>query len=287
MTKCSLAAITASQPINPKTNQPYRPTHLPPPTTLPLRHCSHNEDSTPIDETECLLSLFAPSPDGASKKNKEHYILATADPVAPEKVVANTKGDAKTRRRVETEALEAMKRAKSLRNHTRAIPGVPIVYVKRSVMVLEPMSAPSEGVRDGFERGKFRVGLNEPALGKRKRDGDKDGDGDGDGDGGGGDGANAERTKKKNKKDKKVKGPNPLSVKKPKKRDQPGFASGSKKETKEGETLQGDEPEPQRKEGDSSVPKPKRRRRHHHKSGNEADDGEPGEPESTAPEPAE
>lgn len=154
-------------------------------------------------------------------------------------------------------------------------------------MVLEPMSAPSEGVRDGFERGKFRVGLNEPALGKRKRDGDKDGDGDGDGDGGGGDGANAERTKKKNKKDKKVKGPNPLSVKKPKKRDQPGFASGSKKETKEGETLQGDEPEPQRKEGDSSVPKPKRRRRHHHKSGNEADDGEPGEPESTAPEPAE
>lgn len=197
--------------------------------------------------------------------------------MAPEKVIANTKGDAKTRRRAETEALEAMKRAKTLRNHTRAIPGVPIVYVKRSVMVLEPMSAPSEGVRDGLERGKFRVGLNEPTLGKRKRDGD--------GDAGGGDGANAEGTKKKNKKDKKVKGPNPLSVKKPKKRDLPASASGSKKETKEGETLQGDEPE--RKEGDSSAPKPKRRRRHHHKSGNEADGGNPGEPESTAPEPAE
>ncbi|KAK5678380.1 hypothetical protein LTS12_029410, partial [Elasticomyces elasticus] len=220
LTKCSLAAIMASQPINPKTNQPYRPTHLPPPTTVPLRHCSHNADSTPIDETECLLSLFAPSSDSTSKKNKEHYILATAEPPSPEKVAASVKGDHKTRRRAETEAKETVKRAKALRNHTRAIPGVPIVYVKRSVMVLEPLSTQSEGVRDGFEKGKFRAGLDDSSLGKRKRDG---------ADGGAASapakdaGADAEKPKKK-RKDKTTKGPNPLSVRKPKKRKQPALA---------------------------------------------------------------
>src|SRR5699024_11198772 len=91
LTKCSLAAIMASQPINPKTNNPYRPMHLPPPTTLPLRHCSHNEDSTPIDESSCLLSLVSPNPE--LKRNKEHYILATADPPSPEKVAASSTGD--------------------------------------------------------------------------------------------------------------------------------------------------------------------------------------------------
>lgn len=236
----------ASQPTNPKTNQPFRPEHLPPPTILPLRHCAHNEDSIPIDEHECLLSLFAPSAD--AKKNKEHYILATADPPAPDKVAANTQGDGKKRKRAETEAEEAVRRAKMLRNGARAIPGVPIVYVKRSVMVLEPMSRPSEGVRDGFEQGKFRVGLDESALGKRKRDGE-----------GGG-----EEKKKRAGPEKKAKGPNPLSMRKPKKRDDQDPPTQRKKEgRKEDEkTAQGGD-EPERKEGDSSALKPKRRRRHH------------------------
>lgn len=256
----------ASQPINPRTNAPYRPDHLPPPTVVPLRHCSHNEDDTPIDENDCLLSLFSPSPDSNSKKNKEHYILATADPQSPEKVVASTQGDHKKKKRAETDAVEAVRKSRALRDQTRAIPGVPIVYVKRSVMVLEPMSVQSEGVRDGFEQSKFRVGLGEePSLGKRKRDGE-----------GGGEG---EAKKKK----KKVKGPNPLSVKKPKRREQPA-AQGKKHEQKPKESEGGDAPE--QKQGDSSAPKPKRRRRHHSKKeggGDGGDGGDGAEPSNTGP----
>ena len=267
LTKCSLAAIMASQPINPKTNAPYRPTHLPPPTILPLRHCSHNEDSTPIDEVECLLSLFSPSAD--SKKNKEHYILATADPADPEKVAAKTSGDGKAKRRAELDAEEAVRRARALRSSARDIPGVPIVYVKRSVMVLEPMSRPSEGVRDGYEQGKFRVGLDaDSALGKRKRGDNADADG------------GAEKKDSKKKKSVKAKGPNPLSMKKPKKRED--SAADKKKQVRKdeepkdagnGETA-GDAPEP--KEGDSNTPKPKRRRRHNKAKGEGGDAG--GEP---------
>ena len=273
LTKCSLAAIMASQPINPKTNAPYRPTHLPPPTTLPLRHCSHNEDSTAIDEVECLLSLFSPSAE--SKKNKEHYILATADPADPEKVAAKTTGDNKAKRRAELDAQEAVHRARNLRSRARDIPGVPIVYVKRSVMVLEPMSRPSEGVRDGYEQGKFRVGLDaDSALGKRKRGDNADGD--------------AEKKDSKKKKSGKAKGPNPLSMKKPKKREDPNAAPKKEMRKDEGpkdagnsETA-GDAPEP--KEGDPNASKPKRRRRHHRAKGEGGGDagGEPSNGAETA-----
>lgn len=274
LTKCSLAAIMASQPINPKTNAPYRPTHLPPPTTLPLRHCSHNEDSTPIDEVECLLSLFSPSAD--SKKNKEHYILATADPADPEKVAAKTTGDNKAKRRAELDAQEAVHRARNLRSRARDIPGVPIVYVKRSVMVLEPMSRPSEGVRDGYEQGKFRVGLDaDSTLGKRKRGDNADGD--------------AEKKDSKKKKSGKAKGPNPLSMKKPKKREDPN-AAPKKKEMRKDEgpkdagnsETAGGAPEP--KEGDSNASRPKRRRRHNRAKGEGGGDaaGEPSNGAETA-----
>lgn len=265
LTKCSLAAVMASQPINPRTNSPYRPDHLPPPTVVPLRHCSHNKDNAPIDENDCLLSLFSPSPD--SKKNKEHYILATADPQSPEKVVASTQGDMKKKKRAEMDAVDAVRKSRALRAHTRAIPGVPIVYVKRSVMVLEPMSVQSEGVRDGFEQGKFRIGLDdESSLGKRKRDGEGGGEGE-------------PKKKKKNK----VKGPNPLSVKKPKKRE-PG-AQGKKQEQKlqKSKESEGDDA-PEQKEGESSAPKPKRRRRHHSKrEGGSDGDGDGGEPSNDGP----
>lgn len=279
LTKCSLAAIMASQPINPKTNAPYRPTHLPPPTTLPLRHCSHNEDSSPIDEIECLLSLFSPSAE--SKKNKEHYILATADPADPEKVAAKTTGDGKAKRRAELDAEEAVRRARALRSSARDIPGVPIVYVKRSVMVLEPMSRPSEGVRDGYEQGKFRVGLDaDSALGKRKRGENENADG------------GAEKKDGKKKKSGKARGPNPLSMKKPKKREDQNAASEKKKPVRKDEgpkdagnaETAGDVPEA--KEGDSNTPKPKRRRRHNKAKGEGGDDagGEPSNgAETTAP----
>ena len=225
----------ASQPINPKTDSPYRPTHLPPPTTLPLRHCSHNPDSTPLDEIDCLLSLLSPNPD--AKKNKEHYILATADPPAPkttpeESTSTSAAGKKRKRGAVPDEGQEAMARAKALRVRARAVPGVPIVYVKRSVMVLEPMSSPSEDVREGVEKTKLRAGIDGPEQSTA--------------------GAGEKR-----KSGKKVKGPNPLSVKKPKKRHESGLVKP--REEREGEDSRdagvGDD-------GDA-APKPKRKRRHH------------------------
>ncbi|KAE8381039.1 hypothetical protein BDV26DRAFT_279012 [Aspergillus bertholletiae] len=242
LTKCSLAAIMANQPINPRTKNPVRPAQLPPPTVLPLRHCSHNEDNTPIDETECLLSLLSPSAD--VKRNKEHYILATADPAVPK---AASQNDKKRKRGVD-EAEVALRKSRMFRSAARAIPGVPIVYVKRSVMVLEPMSSLSEELRDGYENGKFRAGLNDDATPKRTGEGEK-----------------------KKKGFKKVKGPNPLSVKKPKKRSTE--LAGPTKKRPAAEDGEGNGPTERTEDGDS-APKPKRRRRHHNRSAkNEGEEG--------------
>src|SRR5436190_8213479 len=147
-----------------KTNSNVRPPHLPPPTTLPLRYCSHNQDSTPVDEINCLLSLLSPSAE--AKKNKEHYILATADPEQPSGVSIG--GDGQQKRK---STLLPPTAGNALRKCARLIPGVPIIYVKRSVMVLEPMSSSSEVMREGSERQKFKSGfISTPVTGKRKRD---------------------------------------------------------------------------------------------------------------------
>ncbi|KAL5365198.1 hypothetical protein BJX96DRAFT_158734 [Aspergillus floccosus] len=247
LTKCSLAAIMASQPTNPRTNNPVRPAHLPPPTTLPLRHCSHNDTDTPIDETACLLSLLSPSTD--VKRNKEHYTLATADPPMPKDTTSTTAAGRKRKRgEAEVQAEAALRRAKTLRASARTIPGVPIVYVKRSVMILEPMSALSEGLREGYEMGKFRAGLNDETSKPKPAEGEK------------------------KKKAKKVKGPNPLSVKKPKKR----VAEKPSEKKKDAGTGEGENAG----DGDETAPKPKRRRRHHR---SKQDGAGPGSEEAPAP----
>src|SRR5215471_11906793 len=146
----------ASSPSQSKIHPHIRPPHLPPPTTLPLRYCSHNQDSTPTDEIGCLLSLL--SPNAEVKKNKEHYILATADQELSAANGGGGSGDDGGQQKRKS-APPPKPPNNTLRRGARAIPGVPIIYVKRSVMVLEPMSVPSEGVRVGLERGKFRTGV--------------------------------------------------------------------------------------------------------------------------------
>lgn len=244
LTKCSLAAITAAQPINPKTGKPFRPYHLPPPTVLPLRHCSHNPESEPIDEIECLLSLL--SPNAEVKKNKEHYILASADPAVKKSDNNSDNQQRKRKRDEEREEERALRRARNLRVRARSIPGVPIIYVKRSVMVLEPMSTPSENVREGVEKDKFRVGLPEPQP--------KTGD------------APESAAKKKIPGLKKAKGPNPLSVKKPKKRTAESGAAKAPKKSDAAEVSKETDTADQPDGEEGGAPKTKRRRRHH-KSG--------------------
>ncbi|KAF3398841.1 rRNA-processing protein utp23 [Talaromyces pinophilus] len=259
LSKCSLAAIMAAQPINPKMNKPYRPWHLPPPTELPLRHCSHNNDDAPIDEVECLLSLLCPNTD--TMRNKEHYILATAEPVAlPHDDVKSD--NPKTRRQAEALMEERNEKALALRSAARAVPGVPIIYVKRSVMVLEPFSTPSEKVRLGVEKSKFKIGM-EAALDvvsglKRKREDEEEGP----------------SATSKDRHAKKAKAPNPLSIKKPKKREKPKpEEQGKKKEKKQDQEQEqesrddGAEDKTADAEGEQSVKKKRKRKHKSAKSG--------------------
>ncbi|KLJ09455.1 hypothetical protein EMPG_15125 [Blastomyces silverae] len=262
ITKCSLAAVMASpstqqyQQSNSRPNA--RPPQLPPPTILPLRYCSHNEDSKPIDEVDCLLSLLSPNTE--LKKNKEHYILATADPEPTNSHTQKWKSIAATVPEPPTNYL---------RKGARQIPGVPIIYVKRSVMVLEPLSNSSEGVREGFERGKLKTGIMKVVPGKRKRAGSEEGEEEED-----------RSMATKEKKQKRVKGPNPLSVKKSKPKDKPSSSSrgggGGGGEKNEDRGLIEAEQQPARDSKDESTKelssgggggggstvKPKRKRRH-------------------------
>lgn len=128
-------------------------------------------------------------------------------------------------------------------------------------MVLEPMSDPSDAIREGVEKGKFRVGLNDEAR-KPTTAGD------------------GEKTKKKRDL-KKPKGPNPLSVKKPKKRapeDTSGKAEKPKREAEERPAAE----ERDGEDGDA-APKAKRRRRHHNRGAGKTDGDEGGAQEAAAP----
>ena len=149
ITQCTLAKIMKDHERAMNGKGRGRPEFLPPPTELPLRYCKHKndegEDLGVVEEWRCLLDLLAGQPKGNElAKNKQHYILATAD--APEQE-------------------QRRKGYIDVKERARTIPGVPIVYVKRSVMILEELSAASESVRRGAEKEKFREGL----IGDRKR----------------------------------------------------------------------------------------------------------------------
>ncbi|KAK4629500.1 rRNA-processing protein utp23 [Fulvia fulva] len=145
------------------------------------RRCGHHELEKPLSALECIMSCVDPKDSG---NNKNKYVVATQE-------------------------LE-------IRQKLRAIPGVPLVYINRSVMILEPMASTSEKVKEVEEKAKIRAGLKTRrgatlagAGEKRKRD-----------DEGGEDGDQAEggaEPAKKKPKAKGPKGPNPLAVKKAKK----------------------------------------------------------------------
>jgi U3 small nucleolar RNA-associated protein 23 len=101
-----------------------------------------------------------------------------------------------------------------VRAHMRKIAGVPLIYISKSIMLLEPMAALSETQREREEVSKFRQGLkgqrkpDVAAAQKRKRE-DNEGTND----------ASIEDTTadarpQKKKKQRGPKQPNPLSMKK-------------------------------------------------------------------------
>ncbi|KLO96303.1 rRNA-processing protein UTP23 [Fusarium fujikuroi] len=146
--------------------------------TLERRRCGHHPDDypEPLSTQECLRSVVDPKD---TLQNKHRYVVASQD--------------------------------QEVRRMLRGIKGVPLVYIKRSVMILEPMADESVQVRAKEERSKFRAEIKNQ-LGKRKReDADDDDKADKKTDN------NSEEQKQKKKKGHGPKGPNPLAVQKPKK----------------------------------------------------------------------
>ncbi|KAH6606395.1 rrna-processing utp23 [Trichoderma cornu-damae] len=174
--------------------------------TFERRRCGHHPDEypKPLETMECMRSVVDPKSTG---ENKHRYVVASQN--------------------------------LDVRRMLRGIRGVPLIYIKRSVMILEPMADESVQIREREERRKFRAELKN-ALGKRKREEKEERDeSEGDDDGSESDGENAERNKaapapaseKKAKKNRGVKGVNPLSMKKKKKPQQlPAKEAGKKLE---------------------------------------------------------
>ncbi|KAG9713357.1 hypothetical protein KCU61_g5351, partial [Aureobasidium melanogenum] len=149
------------------------------------RRCNHHTLEEPLSTLECLKSVVDPKD---SSTNKNRYVVASQD--------------------------------QKVRSAMRKITGVPLIYVNRSVMIMEPMATQTEEFREAEEMGKVRAGLKgrrgaapEQALKRKREDEDEDEDGEAQGD------ASAQDTEAAPKKrvKKGPKGPNPLSVKKSKK----------------------------------------------------------------------
>ena len=144
--------------------------------TAERRRCDHHELEEPLSALECLSSVVDASDSGA---NKHRYVVVTQE--------------------------------KEIREKMRSIAGVPIIFMRRSVMILEPMASKSAQVREREEKYKIRSGLKSGrgvTSIKRLREEQEVANAAEDG----GDGP----PPKKKSKVKGVKGPNPLSVKKPK-----------------------------------------------------------------------
>ena len=161
--------------------------------TYERRRCNHLPEDypDPLSTRECLASVVDPK---SSNTNKHRYVVASQE-------------------------LE-------VRKHMRGVMGVPLVYINRSVMIMEPMADATAGNREKEERRKFRDGLKSRGSGSLKRNRD-------DGDEASEEHGSAQNDAlEKSKKRKRVKEPNPLSVKKPKKKqegeDTKSAASGAR-----------------------------------------------------------
>lgn len=200
-----------------------------------------------LPEEDCLLDLLSGGVTGNQQpKNKQHFVLATADPLTEKNHTSGPSGRARRPMNAST--------GQDIRAYAREVPGVPIIYVKRSVMVLEELSGASLRVRRMEEKDKFREGIIGPGSRKRKRD-DEDGEDGKSKDGE--DGEEVDMAGPKKKKVKKVRGPNPLSVlkKKTKPKIQPP-------RSRTGESAVTSMPEANGSAAPDQQPKAKRRRKH-------------------------
>ncbi|CAZ85689.1 unnamed protein product [Tuber melanosporum] len=98
------------------------------------RRCNHHELEQPLSEKECLEAVII-----HGGENKHRYCVAAQEG--------------------------------GIRTMLRAVPGVPLIYINRSVMIMEPMAPISAMKRERGEREKFRTGIVDTrpkACAKRK-----------------------------------------------------------------------------------------------------------------------
>ncbi|KAJ4421683.1 hypothetical protein N0V85_000068 [Neurospora sp. IMI 360204] len=200
ITQCCIRALYAKNKPGPD-RDPNVPAAIERAKTFERRRCGHLMDQDPLTERECMLSVVDPKGKG---ENKFRYVVASND--------------------------------EWLRHRLRSVVPTPLMYCRRSVMILEPMSDASQQIRDREERQKFKDGIIRRTLKRKREDGDEgeeDSEGDSDSEGeevqkekstdGAPDAAGSaeqEQTqKKKKKKNYGPKQPNPLALKKAKKED--------------------------------------------------------------------
>lgn len=181
ITRCSLAKAMREQrqqvPHSDNGRKQKRPEWLPPPTEVPLRYCTHRHHHVAHDDTstmgneqdakeeailseqECLADLLSGQPKGNElPKNKQHYILATAGE-GPSSAAEEARSFNHGKKRKRGEQNEGGGQSVDVRDAVRRIPGVPIVYVKRSVMVLEDLSTASLRLAKSQEKSKLKDGI--------------------------------------------------------------------------------------------------------------------------------
>lgn len=184
------------------------------------RRCGHLPEDypEPLNTKDCLAAVVDPK---GSKTNKHRYVIASQD--------------------------------REVRKDMRDILGVPLIYINRSVMLMEPMADATAGNREKEERGKLRDGLRRGSgsLKRKREDDDEAGDTKS---------AEAETTPKKSKKRKGPKEPNPLSMKKAKKPKVDGAPAKSKSE--ESRRDNGTKESVPAVEGSETTGKKKRKRKH-------------------------
>ncbi|KAI1294526.1 Fcf1-domain-containing protein [Xylaria venustula] len=196
---------------------------------LERRRCGHHPSDypEPLDESECLHSVVDPNKNGV---NKHRYVCAIND------------DDIRS----------------SLRN---GIQVVPLLYIRRSVLIMEPASSTTVKARSRDEKAKFTAELKSPGVKRKRQQVDTDDDDDDDTKGGAG------LKKPEKKKSWGRKEPNPLSIKK-KKGHKPLHTAKALSEADKTAKLNGAEPvsEPQGEEAVGETSGRKRRRKHKSKT---------------------
>lgn len=198
ITQCEIRKLYAQK------NEPGKNEAIDLAKTLERRRCGHHPDEypEPLSTQDCLRSVVDPKSSG---QNKHRYVVASQD--------------------------------QDVRRMLRGIKGVPLIYIKRSVMILEPMADESVQLRAREERGKFRAEIRN-ALGKRKREDNDEDDEDAEEKGDEKSQAKQDTDQKKKKKGRGPKGPNPLSVQKAKKQTQPQDKPRQATDTDKQDTVQ-------------------------------------------------